>query len=354
VTNITNVQEHPLDPRDERHQRQQLHNGNGRYRPYHHDQHYRGHVSPYYTRGCFEFNYWGPSFFAGVCWYPRWSPWLHWSSHYHCHPIWDPRPIWCRPVIYDPCPAWVYYPAPVWTPLPAVAAGTWVDVPPVAVAPQQHDLQLLAVRFVDPGHPEEKLGPRFRVWFRNNSPEPITRPFDVVMLAGVDRELVAGLPQARRPRGLGRGRRHAIGRRPPPLRRLNMGHEPAASRRRSARCMSWSTPTAKSPRSPAPTTARCWPWPTCCPWTRRRSSWSRRRGPGGEVLLAGEGFGPEPDKCWSTWRAGIRGEISGWYDLGVRFRLPAAAAAAAAPAEVIVVRGDGAAANPLKLTVLPR
>ena len=40
-------------------------------------------------------------------------------------------------------------------------------------------LQLLAVRFVDPGHPEEKTGPRYRVWFRNNSDLAIDKPFDV-------------------------------------------------------------------------------------------------------------------------------------------------------------------------------
>ena len=82
--------------------------------------------------------------------------------------IWDPRPIWCRPVVYGPCPRWVYWETPVFVPLPAVGCGTWVDLKPVVVAAATSDLQLVAVRFVDPGHPEEKLGPRYRVWFRNN------------------------------------------------------------------------------------------------------------------------------------------------------------------------------------------
>jgi hypothetical protein len=156
---------------------------------------YHGWVHPLYVNSCFRFNYFGPGFFAGFAWYPHWNPWVAWSWNFHCHPLWDPRPWWCRPIYYDPCPAWVYWQVPVWTPLPVAVCGTWVDVPeaPVAV-PEQFDLQLLAVRFVDPGHPEEKLGPRYRVWFRNNSTVPITTPFDVMLLAGNDKQIRAGLP----------------------------------------------------------------------------------------------------------------------------------------------------------------
>ena len=60
----------------------------------------------------------------------------------------------------------------------------------------QYDLQLLAVRFVDPGHPEEKLGPRYRVWFRNNSDRRSTQPFNVMLFAGNDDQLTADLPAA--------------------------------------------------------------------------------------------------------------------------------------------------------------
>ena len=129
-------------------------------------------------------------------WYPRWTPWVTWSWGYYCDPYWDPRPIYCRPVVYVAARPWVWWECPVWTPLPVVACGTWVDVAPVLVAPAQLDLQLLAVRFVDPGHPDEKLGPRYRVWFRNNSTVAINQPFDVVLLAGNDDKAAAGLPQA--------------------------------------------------------------------------------------------------------------------------------------------------------------
>ena len=72
------------------------------------------------------------------------------------------------------------------------------------------------------------------------------------------------------------------------------------------------------------------------------------------IVLAGEGFGPVPGQVL-VHLAGLEleGEILGWYDLGVRLNLPNVPLAAATDAEVIVIRGDGAAANPLKITVLP-
>ena len=84
----------------------------------------------------------------------------------------------------------------MWTPLPVVGCGTWVDLRPVVLAAAQTDLQLVAVRFVDPGHPEQRTGPRYRVWFRNNGRQPIVQPFNVMLFAGNDARLTAGLPQA--------------------------------------------------------------------------------------------------------------------------------------------------------------
>ncbi|MFH1918424.1 MAG: hypothetical protein ABIP48_00860, partial [Planctomycetota bacterium] len=75
---------------------------------------------------------------------------------------------------------------------------------------------------------------------------------------------------------------------------------------------------------------------------------------GGEVVLAGEGFGPEPGKVLLH-LGGIEmeAEILGWYDLGVRLVLPALPLAGPTEAELIVIRGDGAAANPLEITITP-
>ena len=75
---------------------------------------------------------------------------------------------------------------------------------------------------------------------------------------------------------------------------------------------------------------------------------------GGEVIVAGEGLGPEPGKVL-VHLGGIEmeAEILGWYDLGVRLSMPKLPLAGATPAELIVVRGDGAAANPVTVTVTP-
>ena len=74
--------------------------------------------------------------------------------------------------------------------------------------------------------------------------------------------------------------------------------------------------------------------------------------PGGEVALAGEGFGPQPGRALlQVGGQEMDAEILGWYDLGVRLALPRLALAAPTPADVIVIRGDGAAANPLRISI---
>ncbi len=75
---------------------------------------------------------------------------------------------------------------------------------------------------------------------------------------------------------------------------------------------------------------------------------------GGEVTLAGEGLGPEPGEVLvHLGGVEMEAQVLGWYDLGVRIALPKLPLAAATQAEIIVVRGDGAAANPVPLTIAP-
>jgi hypothetical protein len=75
---------------------------------------------------------------------------------------------------------------------------------------------------------------------------------------------------------------------------------------------------------------------------------------GGEMIVAGEGFGPEPGKVLvHLGNLELEAEILGWYDLGVRMKMPDLPLASATRAELIVIRGDGAAANPLTVTVNP-
>jgi hypothetical protein len=76
--------------------------------------------------------------------------------------------------------------------------------------------------------------------------------------------------------------------------------------------------------------------------------------PGAMVSVAGEGFGPEPGRIIVNVN-GTQTEatVFGWYDLGVQFELPTVPLATPAEAEVLVVRGDGAASNPVTIQLAP-
>jgi hypothetical protein len=310
---------------------------------------YRGWVHPAYATYAFRSHWHLPYFYVDFCWYPRWSPWVDWCWHYHYHPLWDPRPIWCRPVVYVVATPWVYYEPPVWVALPSVPCGTWVDVAPVAVAPAQYDLQVLAVRFVDPGHPDQKLGPRYRVWFRNNSAKPVTQPFNVLLAASADGQLRPNSPQAGvRVTAVEAGDAQSVDVRLP-IEVTNLGQAANTTLfaivddNREINDVNRANNGAKIaqtdmlPVDPAafevsPTSAAA----------------------GGEVIIAGEGLGPEPGKVL-VHLGGIEmeAEILGWYDLGVRLSVPKLPLAGATPAELIVVRGDGAAANPVTVNITP-
>ncbi len=314
--------------------------------------HYCGPISPLYARSCFRFHYWGPSYYPSYCWYPTWCHWVDWSWHYRCSPVWDPRPVWCRPVVYVPAPRLIYYEVPVWTPLPEVVCGTWVDVEPVVVR-EEYDLQMLAIRFVDPGHFEEQLGPRYRVWFRNNSDQAIDEPFDVFVAASDDGNLDEDSPQAGvRVTSIDAGEVQSVDV------RLPLDAQPAAAEVGPAalemlhavvdanRAISETAETNNGVTLPREEVLPVDPAafelePTTAP-------------AGGEVVVAGEGFGPEPGQVLLH-LGGIEmeAEILGWYDLGVRVALPDLPLAGATEAELIVIRGDGAAANPLTVTIDP-
>ena len=76
--------------------------------------------------------------------------------------------------------------------------------------------------------------------------------------------------------------------------------------------------------------------------------------PNALVSIAGEGFGPEPGRVIIDMN-GTQTEptIFGWYDLGVQFELPNAPISEPTNAEVLVIRGDGAASNPVTLRIAP-
>ena len=328
----------------------------GLYKPYApRPEFHRGLVSPHYHKNAFKYRYWGPSWYVGVHWYPRWDSWVRWSWGYSCDPYWDPRPIYCRPIVYQPARVWAYWATPVWEPLPVVAAGTWVDLPPAAVTDPRHDMQLVAVRFVDPGHPDEQLGPRYRVWFRNNGGRTINAPFDVMLFAGNDAQITAQLPQAGvRVTAIEPGEVQSVDIRLPievyEIERDEQGNPAPFSVLHvlvDAGNEIIETTEANNGASLAP--ADILPIDPAAFELDPDAAKS-----GSEVVLAGEGFGPQPGQVILIIdNKEIDAEILGWYDMGVRFVLPQIRAAGPIEAEVVVVRGDRAAANPLNIRILP-
>jgi hypothetical protein len=316
---------------------------------------YHGLIGPAYVHNCFRFAYFGPTFFAGACWYPNWNPWVAWSWNYHCHPIWDPRPLWCRPVIYDPYYNWVYWQTPVWAPMPVVECGTWVDVQRPVLDVAQNDLQLLAVRFVDPGHPEEKLGPRYRVWFRNNGDQPVEKPFNVMLFAGNDDKLTADLPRSGvRVKAIDPGDVQSVDIRLP-LEATTMwcDSDGKASPFQVLQVMVDADREVidANPANNGAAVQR----DEVLPIDPAAFEVDPARLPsGGEMILAGEGLGPQPGQVLvNVGGRELQAEVLGWYDLGVRINVPQVEVSEPTSADVIVVRGDGAATNPVKFTLLP-
>jgi hypothetical protein len=316
---------------------------------------FHGLVGPAYTQNCFRFAYFGPTFFAGACWYPTWNPWVAWSWHYHCHPIWDPRPIWCRPLIYDPYYNWVYWQPPVWTPMPVVECGTWVDVQKPVLDVAQNDLQLLAVRFVDPGHPEEKLGPRYRVWFRNNGNQPIEKDFNVMLFAGNDDKLTADLPRSGvRVKAIDPGDTQSVDIRLP-IEATTMWRD-ANGKAAPFEVLHVMVDADReivdaNPANNGAVVQR----DEVLPIDPAAFEVDPAKLPaGGEMILAGEGLGPQPGQVLvNVGGRELQAEVLGWYDLGVRINVPQVEISDPTSADVIVVRGDGAATNPVKITLLP-
>lgn len=278
---------------------------------------------------------------------------MSWSWWDHCYPICDPRPIIVRPIICDPAPAWTYYEPPVWQPLPVTTCGTWVDVPPAELAqPEQIDVQLLAVRFVDPGHVEQELGPRYRVWIRNNSTAPIQEKFSITLLGGNDDRPVDGLPQTgvvveslepeqvtsvdiRLPYEVNVMGRDEEGRKVP----FSFLHVIVDSNRELNDAFRENNGIGIATSEVLPID----------PWAFAPESDTV---PIGSIVnVAGEGFGPEPGELFVVYNGKqYPAEIYGWYDLGVRFQVPNIDMSQGDDtAEILVVRGDGAASNPIEV-----
>lgn len=316
---------------------------------------WHGPIVPWYRSHCISTWYFGPVWYPRSCWYPRWSVWVDWAWWYPCDPLFDPRPIWCRPVVvYRPCPVWAYWQYPVWTPLPMVSAGTWVDVP-INPVPEV-EVQLLAVRFVDPGHPEKNLGPRYRVWLRNNSRNTVEAPFNVLVMVAPSDRPAENLPQA--------GVRIDDPLRPEQVLAVDVRLPAEANRVQGA----------------GEDAQAVYPFVHVLVDSHRELEDVLRENngvvlPRHEVLpvdpaifavnpaaaesgqpatIAGEGLGPEPGKVIVNFNGlELEAEIEGWLDQGVRVRMPRLPLAAEAEATLAVVRGDGAISNVLPITLGP-
>ncbi len=317
---------------------------------------HHGRVVPTFTQSSFSVWYAGGGYYPRYCWTPRWTPWVDWCWWDTCLPIYDPRPVYCRPIVYNPCPTWVVYEYPVWQPLPVVATcGTWVDVPPVVVD-SGTDLQLLATRFVDNGHPDQNLGPRYRVWVRNNGPLSTTTPFNVMLIAANEPVPQADLPQAGAVvNGIAAGEIQSVDIRlplaanrlavTPEGQRIPFGylHVLVDSHRELVEPDESNNGAVVARNDILPVDPAAF------------SSDVSAGAPGTVINVAGEGLGPEPGQVIVSINGlQLQAEIHGWYDLGVRFALPNIALAGATDADILIVRGDGAAANPLDFDMVPQ
>lgn len=311
--------------------------------------HWAGLIGPGFGIGYSPFVYCGPGYFPSHCLYPSWSPWVEFCWGYGFDPICDPRPWFCRPWWYDPCPTWTYWSYPVWYELPVAVCGTWVDVEPIVIADDGLDLQLLATRFVDPGHPERREGPRFRVWARNNSSRTIIKDFNILLMASNTREAAAELPQSGvRVDSIEPGEIKAFDIRLP-FEASTMGrdadgtiipfsqlHILVDSHREIPEAFEENNGAVIARVDILPVDPTIFGADTRTPL------------PDTELNIAGEGFGPGPGQVLvHVGGIELQAEIEGWYDLGVRAKLPALALASPTEAQVIIVRGDTAASNPL-------
>lgn len=321
------------------------------YRSYGH----HGRICQEYLGHSFGHYYCGPSWYPSRVWWPRWNDWVSWCWWDYCTPVYDPRPIYCRPVVYPSCSRVVVYDYPVWQPLTTVTAGTWVDVPEVTVVAKQYDVQLLAVRFVDSGHPEKKEGPRFRVWIRNNSPDDVATPFNVMVIAADGDQLTKDLPQAGvRVDAIAAGETQAIDIRLP-------WDAYELSRDEAGRAVPFSdlhvvvdsnreiTETSEDNNGIAIARGEILPVDPAAFSTDVDTVI-----PGEMVSIAGEGLGPEPGRVLLNVNGlELEPEIQGWYDLGVRIKVPSLPLTGITEAELVIVRSDSAATTPLKLKIAP-
>mgnify|MGYP002624130750 CR=1 FL=1 len=314
-----------------------------------------GPIGPGFVGGCFGMPYCGPCYFPGHVWCPHWCGWMNFGCWHTCHWYFHPAPYCCHPLLCDPCGPWVFWDCPVWAPLHWNACGTWWNVPIVHLPANGQDLQLLSVRYIDSGHPEQDEGARYRVSIRSNSTKVILRDFNVMIFGGNDEVLRKGLPQSgARVKSIAPGEVLTFDLRLPaeansmsidehgravPFKYL---HVLVDSHREVPEVFEKNNGAALKRQMILPVDPSAFAVDT------------NAAGAGEEITIAGEGFGGMPGKVVVfLGDVSFEAEITGWYDLAARVKLPAIPLAGPADTEVVVMRRDGAAANPLTLRLLP-
>lgn len=250
----------------------------------------------------------------------------------------------CKPC-YKPCQQnWHCWTYPKWCGLYRHTCGHYVNVPVVVV--QGVDLQLLAIRLVDSGDAEQNLGPRFRVWIRNNTPAPLLKPFNVLALAARDVVPSADLPQA----GVRIESMQPAQILPVDIRlpiqandpNLGMVHVLVDSHRELAEAFEDNNGLVL-PRSEVMSVDPA-----------LLAADTQAAAPGAEINIAGEGLGAAPGQVIVK-LAGLdmAGEVIGWSELGLRIRLPVLQIVNPVDAQIIAIRADGKQIPPLPLKVVP-
>lgn len=250
----------------------------------------------------------------------------------------------CKPSCYKPCQSWSCWNYPTWCNLHRYRCGYYVNVPVVVV--QGIDLQLLAVRLVDSGDATQNLGPRFRVWMRNNTPTPMLQPFNVLAMAASSVVPTQDLPQAGvRIEAMQPGQILPVDiRLPVQANDANLGmiHVLVDSHREVSEVFEDNNGIVL-PRSEVMSVDPA-----------LLASDVQQAVPGSEINVAGEGLGAAAGQVIVK-LAGLEmpAEVLGWSELGIQIRLPSVPMVNPVDAQIIAIRADGKTIQPLPLKVVP-
>jgi hypothetical protein len=308
-----------------------------------------GPMDSHYCDHCKGQFYCGPKWCSHRCWCPRWCGWVQWCFD---GPMWfDPRPSFCEPVGCEDCD--------IEETVVVNREGTpdsWVDDEPPQPAEDAAevdvDLELVAIRFVDNGNAEKNIGPRYRVLVRNNGKQAVDHPFNVAAVLGAAEEANEPTPRAgKRVPGIDAGQTLAVDIRLPAEANASVkddaGHSVAKFPKLGVMVDTRNEVEEPNKENNGMALDRdeiLMVDPAIFAADTKQATL------GQTIKLAGEGLGPEAGQVLV--RVGgleLQAEIEGWYDLGVAIKLPSLPVAGEAKAELVVVRGDGAAANPITL-----